>query len=131
MVVLNFGGHTHYLSLQIILKSGRNITLCGAIGSDVLSSLLDGIGQLGQNEFGILPTDTCIGDGDCVFETRLSFLGHLLVALVDVRFDHDTHDGFFTSGNLGREFVGDLGLVLVILLGIAVAVLRVSVHAVA
>jgi hypothetical protein len=44
-----------------------------------------------------------------------------------VRFDHDTHDGFFTGSNLGGEFVGDLGLVLVVLLRVAVAVLRVSV----
>lgn len=93
----------------------------------MLSSLLDGIGQLSQNALGVLPADTCVGDGDCVFEARFSFLGHLLVAFVDVRFDHDTHDGFFTGGNLGGELVGDLGLVLVVLLGVTVAGLHVSV----
>ena len=88
----------------------------------MLSSLLNGIGQLGEDLLGVLPTDTCVSDGDCVFEARLSFLGHLLVALVDVRFDHDAHDGFFAGGNLGREFVGDLGLVHVVLFRVAVAV---------
>jgi hypothetical protein len=89
----------------------------------MLSSLLNSIGQLGQDLFSIFPTDTCVGDGDCVFETRLSFLGHLLVALVDVRFDHDAHDCFFSSGDLGGEFVGDLGLVHVVLFRVAVTVM--------
>jgi hypothetical protein len=90
----------------------------------MLSSLLNGIGQFGEDLLGVLPADTCVGDGDCVFEARLSFLGHLLVALVDVRFDHDAHDGLFASGDLGSEFVSDLGLVHVVLFRVAMAVLE-------
>jgi hypothetical protein len=88
----------------------------------MLSSLLNSIGQFGQDALGVVPTDTCVGDGNSVFETRLSFLGHLLVAFADVRFDHDAHDGFFARGDLGGEFVGDLWLVHVVLFRVAVAV---------
>ena len=58
--------------------------LSGAVCGGVLSSLLDGVGQLGQNALGVFPADTCVGDGDGVLEAGLSFLGHLLAALVDV-----------------------------------------------
>jgi hypothetical protein len=87
----------HYLSLYFILSPKRNFArsfeiLCRAICNGMLSSLLNSIGQFGQDALGVVPTDTCVGDGDSVFKTGLALLGHLLVAFADVRFDHDAHD---------------------------------------
>lgn len=41
--------------------------------------------------------------------------------LVDVAFDHNTHDSSLTGGNLLAKNSSDLGLVLVVLLRVAVA----------
>jgi hypothetical protein len=112
----------HYNSFLAKEKTHGSRHLCRAISGSILSPLLNSIGQLSQNTLGIIPTDTSISDGNAVFEARFSFLGHLLVAFADVGFDHYAHDCFFSSGDLGGEFVGDFGLVHVVFFGIAVAV---------
>jgi len=69
-----------------------------------------------QRSLGIFPADTRVRDADSVLEAGLALRRHLLVALVDVALDHDTHDGGLALGNLLGEHSGNLGLVLVVLL---------------
>jgi hypothetical protein len=88
--------------------------LSRTIGSSILSSLLHSIRQFSQHALSIIPPDTSVCDGNAVFKARFSFLGHLLVALAEVGFDHYAHDCFFSGGDLGGEFVGDFWLVHVV-----------------
>src|SRR5690606_32140955 len=50
--------------------------------------------------------------------------GDLLVALVDVGLDHDADDGVFALAQLVGDDLGDLGLVVVVLLGVAYRCIR-------
>lgn len=53
--------------------------------------------------------------------TLFTLLGYFLVAFVDIRLDHDAHDGSFASLDLLGQGMCNLGLVVVVLLGVAVA----------
>lgn len=94
----------------------------GAVGLLALdfSSGADCIGELFENFNGRLPVDAGVGDGDTLLERRKASSGWgLLVAFVDVGFDHDADDALFALTELVANRLGDLGLVLVVLEGVA------------
>lgn len=66
-----------------------------------------------------VPVNASIGDGDALLETARALGGDLLVALVDVGFDHDTDDAGLAVTDLVRDILGDLGLVAVVLVRVA------------
>lgn len=80
----------------------------------------DCIGELLENRNGIFPVDASIGDGDTLLESRkATSLGHLLVALVQVRLNHDSDNAVLALADLVTNDLGDLGLILVVLLRVA------------
>jgi len=102
-----------------------------SIRSILRSSLRDGSCELLENLLGIFPVDASIGDRDTVFETYSSqsykskvnryrhtlfaLLWHLLVALVDMTLNHDTHDRSLAGLDLLCQSVSNLGLIVVVL----------------
>ena len=57
--------------------------ICRTIGFHLLqffSSLLDGVGQCFEDDFGVIPSYACICDGDTIFEAGFAFGRDLLVA---------------------------------------------------
>lgn len=102
----------------------------GAIGTVLLSgsnlsSRPDGVGELFENVDRGVPIDAGVGDADALLErSQTTFGGDLLVALVDVGFDHDGNDGVFARSELIPDSLGNQGLVLVVLLGVAVGAIN-------
>mmetsp|Transcript_8238 Transcript_8238/g.16424 ORF Transcript_8238/g.16424 Transcript_8238/m.16424 type:complete len:372 (-) Transcript_8238:761-1876(-) len=88
-----------------------------------LTALLGSLGKTLENLAGASHVNAGISDGDTVLEG--SGVGdtnvHLLVALTDVGLDHETGDALAASGDLLSEISGNLGLVLVVLVGVTVA----------
>lgn len=88
-----------------------------------LTALLGSLGKTLENLAGASHVNAGISDGDTVLEG--SGVGdtnvHLLVALADVGLDHETGDALAASGDLLSEISGNLGLVLVVLVGVTVA----------
>lgn len=79
----------------------------------------NGLGQLLEDFDGGFPVDAGVGDADAFFELGWSLGGHLLVAFVDVGLDHDAYDGRLACSDLVADGLGNLGLVAVVLVGIA------------
>lgn len=77
------------------------------------------IRKLFQRRHCILPVDTGISDADALLECVEALSCVLLVALVQVRLNHDTDNAILTFTELVANRLSDLGLVLVILLGVA------------
>lgn len=67
----------------------------------------------------MLPVDACICDTDATLKTGRTLGRNLLVARTDVGLDHDTNNGALTFPNLVGNDLGNLGLVVVVLLGVA------------
>jgi len=88
-------------------------------GTLLLSALPDGCSQIFENLDGRLPVNASVCDGDTLLEAGWTFFGNLLSALVDVRFNHDTDDGVLAISKLLCNDAGDLGLVAVVLQGVA------------
>lgn len=74
-----------------------------------------------ENGDGVLPVDAGISDTDTLLQRRGAFLRDLLVAFVDVGLNHDANDGALSLAELLSDYGSDLGLVLVVLLGVACA----------
>lgn len=94
----------------------------GAIGLLALhlSSGADSIGELLEHVDSRIPIDARVGDGDALLECgETSCCWSLLVAFVDVRFDHDADDAVFAFAELIANGLCDLGLVSVVLEGVA------------
>jgi hypothetical protein len=68
---------------------------------------------------GALPVDASVGDGDTLFQTTRALGWDLLIALVDVGFDHDTNDASLAVADLVGNVLGYEGLVAVVLVGVA------------
>lgn len=68
---------------------------------------------------GGVPVDAGIGDGDALLKAAGALRRDLLVALVDVGLDHDTDDAGLAVADLVGHIGGDLGLVAVVLVGVA------------
>ena len=65
------------------------------------------------------PVNARIGDGDALLKAAGTLRWDLLVALVDVGLDHDTDNASLAVANLVRDFLCDLGLIAVVLVGVA------------
>lgn len=98
----------------------RSLHLSAAVAGNNVAARLNGVGEGLQRSDSIVPVDAGVGDADTVLKTITATRGNLLVALVDVALNHETHDGRLALGNLLRDHGGNLGLVLVVLVGVAV-----------
>lgn len=85
------------------------------------SSSSDSLGELFQHFHGRVPVDTCICDADTLLETRWPLRGDLLVALGKIGLNHHAHNTCLSFPDLIANHLRDLGLVAVILVGIACA----------
>ena len=81
----------------------------------VRSPLSDSRRKVLKSVDGALPINASIGDGDTLLQTARSLRGDLLVALVDVGFDHDTNNAGLTVADLVGNVLGYEGLVAVVL----------------
>lgn len=81
----------------------------------LLSALPHCRSEILEHSDGVLPVDTRVGDAHALLEAGGSLRWDLLVALVDVRLDHDTNDGLLALAKLVADVLGDLGLVAVVL----------------
>ena len=81
--------------------------------------LPDGSSQVLEHVDRGIPVDAGVGNGDTPLETRRSFGWDFLVALVKMRLDHDTDNTILACAKLVSDDLGDLGLISVILEGVA------------
>lgn len=77
------------------------------------------LGEVLERRDGRLPVDAGVGDADALLEAPGPLGGDLLVALVDVGLDHDADDGILALAELVGDGGGHLGLVAVVLVGVA------------
>lgn len=105
----------------LLLEVGDLVALLVAIGRAGvdLATGADGGGEVLEHGNGGVPVDAGVGDGDALLERGGALGGDLLVALVDVGLDHDADDGLFAFPELLADDGGDLGLVAVVLVGVA------------
>lgn len=109
----------------LLLKVSNLVRVLVAVGrtSVALAAGADGGGEALEDVDGGVPVNAGVGDGDALLEGGGALGGHLLVALVDVGLDHDANDGLFALAELVANDGGDLGLVAVVLVGVACVVL--------
>lgn len=101
----------------------RHRHLVHAVGLGlVCSALCNSGGKVLQRGYRGFPVNASIRDGHALLQASGALLGHLLVALVDVGLDHDADDARLASANLIGHVLGDLGLVAVVLVGVAYTV---------
>lgn len=98
----------------------QSLHLSAAVAGNDAAARFNSIGEDLKRGDGVVPVDAGIGDADTVLKTITAALGDLLVALVDVALNHDTHDGSLALGDLLSDHGGNLWLVLVVLVGVAV-----------
>lgn len=79
----------------------------------------NGVGEVIEHSDGALPVNAGICDGDALLERAGTFGWDLLVALVDVGLDHDGDDAGLALAELIGDDLCDLGLVAVVLVGVA------------
>lgn len=84
-----------------------------------LATSPNGGGEILQHGDSVVPVNARISDADAALQAGGSLLGNLLVALVDVGLDHDTNNRFLALTELVTDDLGNLGLVVVVLLGVA------------
>ena len=80
----------------------------------LLSPRPDSLGQLLQHHDRRIPVDTRVRDTHTFLETCRPLRRDFLVSLVQMRFDHHTDDGGFTSAKLVSNNLGYFGLVAVV-----------------
>jgi hypothetical protein len=76
-------------------------------------------GQILEHSDGAFPVNAGISDGNTLLESTGAFSGNLLIALVDIRLDHDSNDACLALAELVSNDLGDLGLVTVVFVGVA------------
>lgn len=84
-----------------------------------LSPSSHGSSQVFEHEDSGLPIDASVCNADALFQGRGALGWDLLVAFVDIRFDHDADYGHFTFAKLFCNSFGDLWLVVVVFLRIS------------
>jgi len=72
-----------------------------------------------EHSDGAIPVNASVGDRHALLERTGALGGNLLVALVDVGLDHDGDNAGFALADLVGDDLGDLGLVSVVLVGVA------------
>ena len=82
-------------------------------------SRADGVGQLFEHFHRRVPVDAGVRDADAFLERRWPRRRHLLVAFGQVGLDHHAHDARLPFPNLFADDLSDLGLIPVILVGVA------------
>lgn len=92
-------------------NSFRNVGV--AVGG-VLTSLSNSRSQVFQDIDGIVPVNARICDTDPLLQSGWSLGWNFLVALIDVRFNHDTNDRSLSGFQLVTNNLGNLGLISVI-----------------
>jgi len=95
-------------------------TFCLGGTAIYLSAGADSLGEVFEDSHCVLPVNAGICDANTRLESSGALSRNFLVAFVDVGLDHDTNDGLFTLPQLVSDDLGNLGLVVVILLGVAV-----------
>lgn len=85
----------------------------------VRSALRNSSSEVLESSDGGLPVDASIGDGHALLQAAGALRWDLLVALVDVGLDHDTDDAGLAVSDLVGHILCDLGLVAVVLVGVA------------
>lgn len=85
----------------------------------LLSALSHSGGEILEHRDRRLPVDTRISDADAPFQAGGALWWYFLVALVDIRLDHDASDGHLALAQLVANHLGDLGLIAVVLAGVA------------
>ena len=85
----------------------------------VRPALRDSSGEILEHTNSGVPINASIGDRDTLLEAAGTLRGDLLVALVDVGLDHDTNNAGLAIADLVCDVLGDLGLVAVVLIGVA------------
>lgn len=99
-------------------RSGER--LLRTIGSSLVGSAhLDSIGKILEDIDSRVPVNAGVCDGDTLLKGARTLCRHLLVALVDVGFDHDSHDASLALANLVGDGLGHLGLISVVLAGVS------------
>lgn len=76
-------------------------------------------GEAFQDVHGGVPVDARVGDADALLQGLWAFGGDFLAAFVQVGFDHDADNTGFAGPDLVGDGLGYLGLVAVVLLGVA------------
>lgn len=69
------------------------------------------------------PIHTRIGNAHTPLQGRRPFFGHVLSARIDMALYHDASNVPFARSKLGTDGINDLGLVVVVLLGVSVCML--------
>lgn len=86
----------------------------------VAAAFPDGLGKVAEHSLGGLEVDAAVSDGDTRLQVGSALTVALLVALVDVTLDHDTNELLVALRDLLSNGGKHLGLVAVVLLGVAV-----------
>ena len=119
----HFCFHVHVSSRREVLVelTSVSVSLIHAIRPDPLTlpPCPNGIRKLLQHRDCVIPSDASVGDADSLFECLRSIRGDFLVALVNVRLDHDTYDGSLAITDLIADDLGHFRLVAMVLVGIA------------
>ena len=102
--------------LLYLVSQYRKVTVL--VGLKAASAFVDGCCESFKTDFGIVPTETRIGDTLSVHQ--LSAVTDILVTFNQVTLDHDTHDVRVRSGNLTTQFSTHIELSFMLFLTIGV-----------
>ena len=89
-----------------------------AVGTQ-LSSFSDGRCKTLEDFYSAFPVDASVCDADTLLESDWSFGRYFLVALVDIRLNHNTNDRSLASTKLVANNLCYLGLISVVLVRVA------------
>lgn len=84
-----------------------------------LSAIPDSSSKVLKNGDGVVPVNASISDADTLLQGGWAFGRYLLVALIDVGLNHDANDGSLALAELISNDLSNLGLVAVVLIGVA------------
>jgi len=108
-------------AVLLLLQQGRAVSRVGAICryAGDLATITNCSSQALQDVDGGIPVDTRVGDADTGLQASRALGGHLLVAFANVGLNHDADNGGFTSPELVGDASCNLGLVAMVLVGVA------------
>ena len=78
------------------------------------ASLGDGFGEFSQEFFGLLPIDARIGNRNTIVQT--TDVVDVLIARVDMAFNHQSNNGVVARGELPTYRVNDVALLTMVLI---------------